>query len=368
MKTTYPDKNLELFIQAIQTNCDISDASGAGIFSICGMALRLRDLNKWEKDLNPWQENNPADLVAWIDKKETLWESLEGRAFVPLTLGNEPYDPFDTVGINRILAPMNLFYGAGYAHSLKPSFFLAEIEEKQDLDGISVIILGKERQRDLLTIPALNQDGIVLVRRQAARLFLWDQMLYLKASGNRFLNLALKSCGLPDASIKSRKASFNNILSVQEQTYIHHEIGEIKDCAFDRRIFREMVSQFPHTTVELLVRTVKDLLADTGPSGTLCNLVSTRNTAGLGFYAAFQDGLFQPLFPGLRPAVEAFWSDHDWEGIETARQKGFNTATQYARDLVGIFRQAGEKSISPDQVEKVIHETLVRPLIEKHSP
>ena len=42
------DRNLEQFIQTLQGNCDISDASGSGIFSICGMALRLRDLNEPE--------------------------------------------------------------------------------------------------------------------------------------------------------------------------------------------------------------------------------------------------------------------------------------------------------------------------------
>ncbi len=367
MKAKHPDKNLEPFIQAIQTNCDISDASGAGIFSICGMALRLRDLNKWEKDFDPWQENNPADLVGWIDKKENLWETLEGSEFLPLPLENEIYDPFDAGDINQTLSTLNLFYGAGYAHSLKPSFFLAEIEEKKYLDGIPVIILGKEFLRDLLTIPALNQDGAVLIRRHAARLFLWDQMTYLKESGKPFLNFALSSCGLPDTGIKSRKAGFSDILSAQEAAYIHHEIGEIKDLVFDRRIFRELVSQFPHTPVELLTRTIKDLLADTGPCGTLRHLISSKNAAALGFYAAFQDGLFKPLFPELRPAVEAFMSDHDWEGIETARQEGFNRSRQYAHDVMGIYEKAGKKG-DPDQVEKLIHETLVRPLIEKSAP
>ncbi len=363
MNALTQDRNLEQFIQTIQDNCDISDASGAGIFSICGMALRLRDLNKWEKSLPAWEENNPSELVDWIDHKEQLWEKIEGKAFAPLPLFEKEYDPFDTEAINRILSPLNLFYGAGYAHSLKPTFFLAHIKETRFLADIPIVILEKELLRDLLTIPALNQDGAILIRRDAACFFLWDQMVYLKKSGQRFLHFALKQCGLPDTRLESRKTYFESILSIQEQTYIHHEIGEIQDTVFDRQIFREIVAEFPHTPIELLARTVKDLLADTASRGTLEHIISTKNAAGLGFYAAFQDGLFLPLFPQLRQSFEIFESDQDWEKIETARQKGFLTARQYARDLVGIFRNAPDKN-HMDQVAEKIFQTLVQPLIE----
>lgn len=113
---------LEPFISAIGRNCDIADADGAAIFSICGMALRLRDLNKWEQGLPPWRENDPAVLLDWIDRKEQLWERVGGREFGPLPLMGSTFDPFDTIAINQALSPMGLFYGAGYAHSLKPTF------------------------------------------------------------------------------------------------------------------------------------------------------------------------------------------------------------------------------------------------------
>lgn len=281
----------------------------------------------------------------------------------PLPLFDRHYDPFDTRAINQALSSLDLFYGAGYAHSLKPTFFLARIKETRYLDNIPILILERELIRDLLTLPALNQEGAVLVRRDAARLFLWDQMVYLKKSGQRFLLFALKQCGLPDTSLKSRKLHFESILSVQEQTYIHHEIGEIKDRVFDHQIFREIISEFPHTPVELLARTVKDLLADTMAQGTLDHIISTKNAAGLGFYAAFQEGLFRPLFPQLRHAFEKFASDQAWEGIEGARQQGFFTARQYARDLIDIFCHAREKD-SMDQAAEKIHQTLVKPLLE----
>ncbi|WP_153307515.1 Sfum_1244 family protein [Desulfospira joergensenii] len=355
------NKKLGEFIETIQDNCDISDAAGSGIFSICGMALRLRDLSKWEKGLKPWEENDPEELLNWIDLKEQLWEKTEELDFKPLPLLGREYDPFDTHSINQALSPFHLFYGAGYAHSLKPTFFLAGIEKIYDLDGTPVILLGRELVRDLLTIPALNQDGAILIRRDAAGLFLWDQMVYLKKSGQRFLRLGLRHCGLPDFGIESRKLHFQSILSVQEQTYIHHEIGEIRDRVFDHQVFREIVSEFPRTPVELLARTVKDLLADTGPQGTLKDIIATKNITRLGLYAAFQDGLFRPLFPRLRPAVERFASDRDWEGIEEARQEGFQTARQYAGDLTAMFCENPGRENLP-LVETQIKERLLQPL------
>jgi len=57
--------------QEIRRNCEISDAGHAGLFSICGLLLRLRDLYKWEHSIPPWEEPEPADLMEWIEATET---------------------------------------------------------------------------------------------------------------------------------------------------------------------------------------------------------------------------------------------------------------------------------------------------------
>lgn len=36
----------------VKENCDISDAKYSGIYSVCGLASRLRDFYKWEKKAN----------------------------------------------------------------------------------------------------------------------------------------------------------------------------------------------------------------------------------------------------------------------------------------------------------------------------
>ena len=60
-------------------NCSISDSRHAGLYSICGLALRLRDLYKWEKGLDPWVEKDSSEILEWIGKKEEKWEDLADR-------------------------------------------------------------------------------------------------------------------------------------------------------------------------------------------------------------------------------------------------------------------------------------------------
>lgn len=353
--------DLDAFKAKLQKNCDISDVNGASIFSICGMALRLRDLNKWADHLEPWQENDPQKLVDWIDAKEQLWESLQDKPFERLPLCGTEYDPFDTVTINTVLMPHGLFYGAGYAHSMKPTFFLAKIKDRYQIEKTRVILLGKEFTRDLLTIPALNQDDAIIVRKESARLFFWDQMAYLKKSGHPYLHYALKQCGLSDTGVTSRKKNFETLLAQQMDTFIYHERGEIMDTTFDRNLFRQIVSRHPHTTVELITRTTKDLLADTGPFGTLQRVIETQNAAALGFYLAFQDGLFKPLFPELRQTFDQIGDrDIDWNDIAAAKEKGYQTAKTYTRLITGLYRN--EK---PSRLVEKINNELVQPLIDQ---
>jgi hypothetical protein len=51
---------IETITNQVLLNCNIADSQHAGLYSICGLALRLRDLYKWENGLDPWIENEVA--------------------------------------------------------------------------------------------------------------------------------------------------------------------------------------------------------------------------------------------------------------------------------------------------------------------
>jgi len=331
---------LDQLIQQIQRNCDISDAHHSGIFSICGLALRLRDLFKWERGLEPWEEGDPSAVLEWIGVREAYWETLAESEPGPLAVNGRSVDPFDTEAVNSALAPHRLYYGAGYARGLKPTFFLAAIDVEQEIEGCRLYRLGREWARDLLTLPALSQNGTLLLRRQSARSLLWDQIVYAAPSAQRALDAALSACGIADRRPSELRRQWDALLRVQEEIHLHHELGEIKESGFQRECWQEMIAAFPLTRIELLARHVKDLLADTHPLGPLGHLSRTRNKAGVGLYVAFADRLTRNLFPELSPAADAFWRTGDWAVMEGALAVGRAQARRYADTIVSAYADA----------------------------
>jgi hypothetical protein len=337
-------KEIEALTRQVLHNCDISDAQHAGLYSTCGLALRLRDLYKWEHRLNPWEEKDTSEILDWIGEKEALWEKLADEKHTDVEIQGKIYDLYDAPAINAILEPRGLFYGAGYAFSLKPTFFLAEIENKHQNKGFSVYTLGRELARDLLTLPALTQDRQILFRTDSARMYLWDQMLYIKKSGRPALRFALEHCGLKKPDSGAMQQHLSTILAAQKDNYIYHEIGELSDATFDPKIWRELIAAFPHSPVELLARALKDLLADTHPSGTLHHLIENRKFAGLGFYTAFLDGMLKELFPQLREAFIDFTKTGNWRIIRLVTLEGHQHAKKVAAEMIDLYQTGKNKN------------------------
>ncbi len=353
---------LDGFIKQVLYNCSVSDAKYAGYYSVCGLALRLRDLYKWEKGLAPWIEEEPSIILEWIGSREDMWEKLTDKDLGSLAIEGRTYDPFDTRSLNDAMEPLGLFYGAGYVHGLKPTFFLARLELKRTIHGCGVYILGHELARDLLGLPALTQDSSVVIRREAGEHFLWNQMLYLKKSGRSALRYALQQAhGITDLHPKALEGGLSRIFEGEMEAYIHHELGELYDREFDRPIWRELIAAFPHTPIELLARALKDLLADTNERGTLPYIVEERKKASLGFYVAFLDGLRKELFPEILKAFHEFMEKEEWHIVEEAVSTCRTRVMGYAQTMSDIFQAARNRDNmkwGEDQIEK----TLLKPL------
>ena len=352
---------LDSIVRQVLHNCSISDARYAGFYSVCGLALRLRDLYKWEKGLDPWMEEESSVVLEWIGSKEEEWEKLAETDFSPIKILGRSYDPFDAAGINAILEPLGLFYGAGYVYSLKPSFFLARLDEKRRVDGFEVYYLGRELARDLLTVAALSQDDRVLIRKESAKLFLWDKIFFVKKSGRRALQFALESYGLEMQDAKALHSAFARISEDEAESYVYHELGEIRDTDFDRRAWRDMIATFPHTPVELLIRSVKDILADTNEYGKLRYITREKKRASLGFFAAFLDGLRKELFPEIIGAFSEFAETQDWQVIEKAVDIGYRRAKFYTETICSIYK-AGKQHHDMKWVEREVERNLLEPL------
>ena len=357
-------QELKSLTRQVLQNCDISDAYHSGLYSICGLALRLRDLYKWEKQLPPWEERDSSEILDWIDAKETRWEALAENDYEELRLFGKEFDPFDSDGINALLEPHNIYYGAGYAHSLKPTFFLALVDNKTRSNGYRIYTLGRELARDLLTIPAMSQNDSVLLRQESANLFLWDKIFYIKKSGRPALNFALEHLGITEKDPTVLRQHLPEIFAAVKDTYIYHELGEIQDTTFDRDIWREMVAAFPFSPVEFIARALKDLLADTNGYGTLHHIIQRRHTAGLAFYVAFIDGLAKEFFPEISIAFQKFAKSEDWHIIEQAVADGHQTAKKHTMLILDIYRD-GVKKDNLEWAQTEIQKRLLGKYIKK---
>jgi hypothetical protein len=294
-----------------------------------------------------------------LEISEEEWDRLEGQDFEGIAVDGKTFDPFDVEGLNAVLVPHGLFYGAGYVQGLKPSFLLAELMETREVEGFPVYVLGREHARDLLTVPALSQGNSILIRKESARAFLWNLIFFLKKSSKDALRFALETYGIQDHHPKSLRENFEKICEDEVETYLYHELGELKDTAFDREVWRSILAAFPHSVIEFFVRAVKDILADTNEHGKLSYIVREKKRASLALYAAFLDGLRKLLFPGLAEAFKAFTETRDWELVERARQNGYQTARAHAEAITEIYR-AGKGDMA--WVAKEIEKSVIGPL------
>jgi len=136
----------------------------------------------------------------------------------------------------------------------------------------------------------------------------------------------------------------SRIAANETDTYIYHELGEIQDTVFERKTWQEIIAEFPHTPIELLTRTVKDLLADTSEYGTLTHIIEERKTSSLAFYVAFLESFNKTLFPQIIEAFKDFTQTRDWEVIEQAKAVGYHAAKFRAEVIIGVYRTGKQKN------------------------
>jgi hypothetical protein len=346
----------------VAANSHRSDARFAGCFSLCGLFLRLYDQYQWEKGLCPWDETNPADVHAWIDERERLWSGLDEDPR-PLSWRGRSIDPFDAEDLNRDLADQGLFYGSGLAAFLKPTFFLSTIRAKRDVLGCTVLYLGNDLARDLFTVPAMTRDRLILARRRPLSAWLWDTLQNVGGSRSRAIEDGFAAYDLSRDDLRRPHAFWRDrwegMLDAEMDAYVWHELGEIHDAVFPEEAFRSLVANQTPGRMELMARTIKDLLADTGPVSRLGFIVKERRRGSLALYRAGHDGLAARLFPEMAPAYDRFVESGDWDRIDQARDQVFvRTRDQAVRlmDLAETFKDR------PDNLAEAVNQSFYQPL------
>jgi hypothetical protein len=350
-------------IKDIQHNCNISDARDHGIYSMCTMVLKLRNLYKWEHGVEPWHEPEPADLLDWIEAKENYWKTIAEESYRPLGFNGKKYPPINHKDINSLLDDKQLIYGAGYGRSMKAVFFLAERIEKRTAADCPVLILGKEKAKEMASPFAMVQDGLIYIRKESLRYFLWDQVQELRSSQRSAFRHALQIYGLLNNGQLDQerfKDRLDTVVEEEMNLFIYHEVGELLQTTLDSATQQVIIARFPGSIIELVCRSIKDILADTHPEGPLAYMVREQRESTLSFYIGFLDGLRKELFPEIFCAWERFLETKDWQHIERARSQCRDKNMQLAQKIKAISQKI---DIEPDEkIQRLFNNQIILPL------
>ena len=353
-------QDLKVFKEQVRRNCEISNARFWGIYSICGLLMRLRSLYRFEHSLKPWERIDSAKLMEWIGGKEELWRSLKGSELEPFRIDGEVIDPFDVKTVERHI-PRELCYGAGYAAAMKPSFFLGELGDSYTEHGFRVNVVEREMVRDLFSSPAMLREDTIYLRLQVFEEYLWEKIEELRLSRARAsLRDAFEYHGVGGDALRQPSSLEEDIRRIaREESYalVAHEVGEALEDSFPEELWRSLVnsSQF----MERLTRGVRDLLADTHAEGMLPAIIKRRSIASLAFYTAALHGFRRELFPEIFEAY-AEAKKGDWRSVKSAAR----AVRSRALECVNILEEINSSSRGKDEawLRRQTKEKLLRPL------
>ena len=333
---------LQNFIHQVRHNCQHSSSAQAGLFSLCGLLLRLRQLYKWEHELLPWQEPESAEVLDWIAAQESAWDAMEDEPWDQLRWNGGSLDPFAVDDINLLLQPEGLIYGAGFGRGLAPTFFLGELTEVRTDGDLTILVVGDELARDLDGAPALAQGNLIYARAQALAFYLWDRFSDPAQQNNRYFKVALASRKLcPEKLLKNPQTfeeEFCLLVGGELEAAIRHEIGEAREESL-RPVFRKLVELFPQTRIELWIRGLKDALADVNEWGRLTYLIREENLSSLALFFALAPGLYPLLLPEIEPAFRQVAQYRDWPALDEARQTALARLRGQAEELTALLAQ-----------------------------
>lgn len=346
--------DLDRLIEQVKYNCNVSDARFWGYYSICGLLLRMRGLYRHEKGLKPWEKIHSDGISSWIGERERLWRYLEGQDFKLIDIDGKRLDPFEIEAINRVLNERGLVYGGGLSTFGKPSFFLACLKRKKEYYDYNIYYAERELCRDLSTSIAMLQGICIFMREETLELILYEKVEEMRS--RRFKGLfdrAFSFYGI-EKDFPEKLTLYEKIKEISEDIsdiFIYHEIGEAIE---DRYKIQWPDIMGSDRWLELHLRGIKDLLADTSDYGPLNLIIKKKDERLLLFYLLFLDGIRKTLFPEMMNSFQTFIDSGDWDLIENARVKGYERARSIIEGVAELTQGRWDLSLLTRRVKELI--------------
>ncbi len=246
---------------------------------------------------------------------------------------------------------------------MKSIFFLAEKLREDVIEGCRVIVLGREKAKELSSPFAMLQEGTIIIRRDPMRFFFWDQIQEVRSSSKASLHHALDRYGIINNGQLDQEAfkhRLDTIVDGEIPIFIYHEVGEMLQQTLDSETLKKIISTFPDSAIEYVSRAVKDVLADTHPEGMVSFIIREQRDASLGFYVGFLAGLRKVLSPEIINAFGHYLKSGDWNSIEQARVACRDKNLRLAEKICDIACLIGIEE--GDQVRLRFYNEVLKPL------
>jgi hypothetical protein len=224
-------------------------------------------------------------------------------------------------------------YGGGYGRFGKPHFFLAQLERREQRQGLKLFVSGCEYARDLTAPPAALLDGALFLRRDALRRWLWDK---IEIWGVRKADGALKSALECYGFVADAETALEHMAEQEAETLILHELGEAMAEPLLGAAWPDLIASFTGRRAELLARAVRDNLADC--LSTLPRLIEREASCSLHFYFANFEGMRSNLFPLLAQAYRCWRESGNLAPLREAAQAGSAHWHQAALTLLRVYQ------------------------------
>ena len=303
--------NLQPLLTAVQRNCHISDARHAGDYTLCIYLLKMREYFRWEQGYS-FRDNLPeGDVGDWLKQREHFWQTIEDESFVDLPVDGDHYDPFDNEAINAALNPHGLVYSGGLGNQCTPHFFLGKLGHQERQSNFTVLMSEREYARDLTAPPAMALDDTIFIRRESLRRMIWERIEEWQWSKlENAMGRVIRSFNFD----KDTEGALDEITNAVLDSVLLHEKGEVLAGKQLGPEWEHMLASLPRSKTEIMIRSVRDLLADS--LTTLPSLVSQGKDVPLHFYFANLTGMHKYLSPALVLGYEAWVMHGEREAIE----------------------------------------------------
>ena len=209
--------------------------------------------------------------------------------------------------------------------------------KKEKRAGYTIYISSCEYARDLEAPPAMLLDKTIYVRQESVRRFLWEKIEEFHWNRkNEAMQRALACYAFEiDAASALERMTQN-----ETDAMIAHEMGEALVGEQLGRDWQKMLSTLSRSKAEIMVRAVRDILADC--MSTLPKLLAADNEASLHFYFANFGGMRKHLFPEAIDAYQRWATRQDGDALYHLANGGARRWLETARTTLDLYQKHGE--------------------------